>query len=506
MPDTFCSPKRVAEDFDALSSMAATLARSRGRGSEAWYSACTFSISTPRSSVIRKCRGNCATAKPKEQEASEASARRDEGFWVAVLPFKYVGVNADLSALAEGLSEDIVTGLSRFSYLRVIARSSTLRLAKDPSDVRAVGKELGARYVMEGSLRQAGTKLRLAVQVVDATSGAHLWAENYERAFSSEAVFELQDDLVPRIVSTVADMNGVLPRSLSQAVRSRTPEQLTPYEAVLRSFRYLEQVTPGSLAIAREGVELAVEKAPTYADAWAMLAFLCAQEHGQGFNLRADCLTTGLFAARRAVDAAPANHLAHFSLAQALFFQKEFQSFRNAAERTVALNPMDGNSIALLGELLIYAGDWNRGLALVERAKQLNPNHPGWYWYADFYNCYRQRDYRGAIAFLLKADLRGHWGMHAGLAAAHAQLGENDAAGKALQDLLKLRPDFRGWWPAKKRRSGGIPNTLSTSLRDSAKRGWKLPAKASHGLVHPLRQNSPTTNRKRRILGRGFAV
>jgi adenylate cyclase len=202
--------------------------------------------------------------------ASDASARREDGFWVAVLPFKYAGANPDLRALAEGLSEDIITGLSRFSYLRVIGRSSTLRLAKDSGDVRAVGKELGARYVMEGSLRQAGEKLRLAVQLVDAISGAHLWAENYERSFSPETVFDLQDDLVPRIVSTVADMNGVLPRSLSQAVRSRPPEQLSPYEAVLRSFGYLERVTPGDLAIAREGLQLAVQKAPAYADAWAI--------------------------------------------------------------------------------------------------------------------------------------------------------------------------------------------------------------------------------------------
>ena len=93
---------------------------------------------------------------------------------------------------------------------------------------------------MEGSLRQAGAKLRLAVQLVDAVTGAHLWAENYERAFSPEAVFELQDDLVPRIVSTVADMNGVLPRSMSEAVRSRAPEELSPYEAVLRSFGYFD--------------------------------------------------------------------------------------------------------------------------------------------------------------------------------------------------------------------------------------------------------------------------
>ena len=89
-------------------------------------------------------------------------------------------------------------------------------------DVRSAGKELGARYVMEGSLRQAGARLRLAVQLVDTISGAHLWAETYDRAFIPDAVFELQDDLVPRIVSTVADMHGVLPRSMSEVVRGRS--------------------------------------------------------------------------------------------------------------------------------------------------------------------------------------------------------------------------------------------------------------------------------------------
>jgi TolB-like protein len=391
------------------------------------------------------------TERAKSGRDAEA-VRGEEGFWIAVLPFKYSGDN--LAALAEGLTEEIVTGLSRFSYLKVIARSSTSRYASESMDVRSAGKELGARYVMEGSLRQAGTKLRLAVQLVDAVSGAHLWAENYERTFSPEAVFELQDELVPRIVSTVADMNGVLPRSMSETVRSRTPEQLSPYEAVLRSFGYFERVNAEELAAARSALELAVRNAPAYADAWAMLALLCVQEHAQGFNLQADSLTSGATAARRAVEAAPSNHLAYFSLAQALFFQKEFQSFRNAAERAVVLNPMDGNSIAFLGELLTYAGDQERGMALAERAKQLNPHHPGWYWYADFYISYRQGDYRGALNFVLKANLPGHWGTQAAMAAAYGQLGESDAAGKALRDLLELRPNFADtirkdvekWW------------------------------------------------------------
>src|SRR5207253_8848693 len=133
--------------------------------------------------------------------------------------------SSDLEALAEGLSDEIMTGLSRFSYLRVVARSSTIRYAGQDADVRSVGKELSARYVMAGNLRHAGTKLRLTVQLVDATTGVQLWAENYERIFNPETTFELQDDLVPRIVSTVADVYGVLPHSMSQVVRSKSAGQ-----------------------------------------------------------------------------------------------------------------------------------------------------------------------------------------------------------------------------------------------------------------------------------------
>ena len=365
-----------------------------------------------------------------------------EGFWVAVLPFKFTGSNTEVATLAEGLSEEIVTGLSRFSYLRVISHSSTLRYAKETDDIREVGKTLGARYVMEGSLRIAGSSLRISVQLIDAGTGAHLWAETYNRQFRAEEVFALQDDLVPRIVSTIADVNGVLPRSMSEVVCARNPDELSVYEAVLRSFRYFDRVTAEELSAARSCLEVAVRKAPANADAWAMLALLFAQDYGQGFNLHSDALNSATMAAQRAVEAGPSNHLAHFSLAQARFFQKDIQSFRNAAERAVALNPMDANSLAFMGELLTYVGDPERGLALASRAKQINPNHPGWFWYADFFHAYRQGDYRGALNLILKTNLPGHWGMHTGIAAAAGQLGDHETAGKAIRALLKLRPDY----------------------------------------------------------------
>ncbi len=139
--------------------------------------------------------------------------RADEGFWVAVLPFKATGGDENLNALADGLSEDIVTGLSRFSYIRVMARGSATT---------------GARYLMEGSLRRAGKRLRVAVQLVDTDSGAHLWAEAYDRDFDPDDLFALQDDLVPRIVSTCADHFGVLARAISEAVRGKPVAEMTP--------------------------------------------------------------------------------------------------------------------------------------------------------------------------------------------------------------------------------------------------------------------------------------
>ncbi len=373
--------------------------------------------------------------------ANSGSARAEEGFWVAVLPFQCRGDNASLTALAEGLTDDITSGLFRFSYLRVIARSSASRYTSEALDLQSAGKALGARYIMQGTLRQAGTKLRLAVELVDATTDARLWMENYARTFSQEGIFELQDELVPRIVAAVAAMHGVLPRSMSEVVRGRNSEELNPYEAVLRSFGFFERVTKEELSAARIGLELAVQREPSYADAWAMLALLSTFDYGEGFDLQPNSLRTGLDAARKAVEAGPANHLAYCALASVHFFQRDFPSFRIAAERAVELNPMDGNSLAEISSMLALAGDYQRGITLAARARELNPKHSGRYWWADFHNAYHHRQYRAALDFAEKIELPRHWA-ELGILAAAGQLGERAVADKSLRELLTLQPEI----------------------------------------------------------------
>jgi TolB-like protein/Tfp pilus assembly protein PilF/tRNA A-37 threonylcarbamoyl transferase component Bud32 len=374
--------------------------------------------------------------------ADSGTARAEEGFWVAVLPFKHSGGNADLTALAEGMTEDIVTGLSRFSYLRVITRSSTSRYTNEAVDVRSAGKELGARYVIEGTLRQAGTKLRIAVQLVDATSGAHLWAETYLHSFNPEAIFELQDELVPRIVATVADTRGVLPQTMSEALRGKASDQLSPYEAVLRSFAYFQRINAEEHAIVRAALERAVQQAPANADAWAFLSILYREEYTHEFNLLPDPLGRAYAAATRAIEAAPSNHYAHHALASVLFFRKELQAFQSAALRAIALNPMDGFTFAYMGSLFAYSGDWERGCAFSEKARSINPHHPGWYWFVPLYDAYRKGDYRRALDIALKVNMPGFWRTQAALAAVYGQLGELDLARSAVRQLLAIRKDF----------------------------------------------------------------
>jgi TolB-like protein/cytochrome c-type biogenesis protein CcmH/NrfG len=390
-------------------------------------------------------------------KTATGESRAEEGFWVAVLPFKYTGGNSDLTAMADGLTDDIVTGLSRFSYLRVVARSSTSHFANQSVDVRTAAKELGARYVMEGNLRQAGSKLRLAVQLVDTVSGAHLWAENYERTFGPENLFELQDDLVPRIVSTVADQHGILPRRISEELRGKNEEDLTPHEAVLRSFSFLQRISPTEHATARRVLERAVERDPNQADAWAMLAFMYDTEFADEYDPRPNPLERATTAAQRAVDLAPTNALGYYALAFTYFFRKDNAGFRAAVEQAIALNPMDGSVMGLLGLLVHHTGEIKRGTQMVEAAMQLNPHYPPVFRAPAFLNAYAEGKYAEALELAVRFNMPGFFHAHALRVAALGQLGQREAGQLAVQELLAVRPDFATtvrrdygiWWDAK---------------------------------------------------------
>jgi TolB-like protein len=354
-------------------------------------------------------------------------AQADERFRVIVSPFTFRGPEADLETLADGLTADITAGFSRFSYLRVVALGSG---------------DLSSRYVLDGRIRQAGTRIRVNVQLRDATTGAQLWGETYERSWNPDTVFGVQDDLVARIVSTCADPYGVLPRSISDVVRGSDPAQWSPYEALVHFFGYHQRLMAADHLAARTGLERAVALAPRNADCWAVLSVVYAHEHGHGFNPLPAPLERAYAAARRAVDLAPGNHLAHQAMSTALLFRKEITASLHEADRAIALNPLDGGCNAAMGANIAFAGDWERGCALIERAMDLNPQHPVWYRGMLSFKEYCRRNYSAAIEEALKTNAPYLFWLQIVLAAACGQLGDREAASAAVTALTTQVPDF----------------------------------------------------------------
>jgi hypothetical protein len=326
------------------------------------------------------------------------------------------------------------------------------------------------RYIVEGGIRQAGAMIRVSVDLVDAETGVHLWAEKYDREFATASVFALQDDLTDRVVATVADSSGVLVRSMANPLRERAVSELSLSELMLRFMAYVYQVRLDEHARLRDAIARALSREPANAEGWACLAALCGHEHMWSANPLPQPLERQREAAERAVDIDPTCQYGWENLAGARHFGRDAEGFRSAADRALALNPRNANTSAFLGTLLAFAGDWDRGLTIVKRAMTLNPQHPGWYHFAWFYDQYRQGNDAEASAHLKRVNMPEFLWTHLTMAAVSGQLGRQADARAALAALRKLTPgpldaarvrkDFEHW-----QRDEGLIDRLMDGLR-----------------------------------------
>ena len=189
-----------------------------------------------------------------------------------MLPFDNLSGDPDDEIFADGLTEDIITALSRFPDLFVIARNSTFQYKGRAVDVREVGHDLGVRYVLEGSLRRSGEKIRVSAQFLNAKDGSHIWGDTYDRSLSTSDMFAIQDDIREHVVATLGDLHGIIARTgLSDAMDKGT-DNLDAYACYLRAWIVYDTVfTPDEHLLVRDCLERAVEADPDYADAWATL-------------------------------------------------------------------------------------------------------------------------------------------------------------------------------------------------------------------------------------------
>lgn len=250
----------------------------------------------------------------------------------------------------------------------------------------------------------------------------------------------MQDEITDRIVATVADPAGVVVRTLAAPTDRKAPGDLTPYEAVLRYFLFQQRISADDHLITRTALERAVELDPGYADAWNSLSLIYQQEFMNNLNPQPDSLERALVAAQRAVDLDPASSRAHFALAQARYFLRDVGAFLVHAERAIELNQRNTDTMAMVGIMTGYAGDWERSVELTTRAMSLNSQHAGWYFFNTFFNEYRQNRYAQALTIAQKINLPDYWASALALAISHAQLSHEAAARSAAEDLLRIWP------------------------------------------------------------------
>jgi TolB-like protein len=366
---------------------------------------------------------------------------RREVPWIAVLPLKGPAADAELEAFADGLAEDITTGLSRFRYLSVVARASTARLKGQSEDVRTLAAELGARYVVEGSVRKAGSAIRVSARLIDADTGTQLWAGTYDRDLQAVRIFDAQDDIAARIVATVADSYGVLVRSMTAALQQKADPDLSSSEWLFQYIAYRQQLTPPAHAALKSRLEQAVERDPGQSDLWACLGQMHTDEY-TFFQADAAALDRALAAVRRAVELDRTNQFALVSLAQAYFFRQDLAAFRPAAEQAMALNRLDTDALGILGLQIVHTGEFQRGAAIVRRAMELNPNHAGWFHFGPIWEHFERGEYERSLEHAMQVNMPSMFWQPLVIAAIYGQLGRRTEGTAAVRDLLALDPDF----------------------------------------------------------------
>ena len=364
---------------------------------------------------------------------------------IAVLPFDSMSGDAEHQFFADGIAEDIITRLARFPDIGVIARNSSFQHKGENVDVRTVAEELGATYVLEGSVRRSENDIRVIAQLLDAADGTHLWAETYDRDLSAGSVFEIQDEITERVVGAIASADSIIAQAVVEASSGKAPENLASYECVLRAFEYWRVIAPDSHLRARACLARVVAEEPDYAQAYVVLAGLELDEHLYGFNVQPDQpppLDRSLRHARRAIDLDPKSGWSHWALARTSFFRHDLGTFRSETEKALELAPNDTLLLASAGVHIAYSGGWDEGLSHMARAIKLNPHHQTWYHIPYFYNAYRRGDDQAALAVGLRINMPGFFWIQSLLAAAYGQLGMAGEAASAVASLQELYPGY----------------------------------------------------------------
>ncbi len=362
---------------------------------------------------------------------------------LVVLPFSFMPEDSEQAYFADGINEELIVALNQYKDLRVISGAMIDDALVETLDIRRLGCDLDARFLLTGKIRGVSPMVRVSVQLFDTESAQQIWAQRYERELSANNLFAVQDDIIQNVITQLADQyQGAIGRTLYKESRRRT-KSITAYQAVLHLHHYNRTFSYKAYQNARQTLEQAVKADPDYAIAWAALAELQIDGYSHNFTdeSRDSALSNAFTSARRAVSLDPECDYAYWALGLTSLVARDKTSLLNAAESLIKLAPPP-TMLALGGWMLAMANEWEPGLSILEEQSELVHVFPGWIYHAPFLNYYRQCDYKNALVESKKFDIPPLIWSPLERAAVLGQLGRIEEARIALDEALAIHPDF----------------------------------------------------------------
>jgi len=379
-----------------------------------------------------RAQGEVADKHKNEFELSDKAS-------IAVLPFVNLSGDSEQEYFSDGMTEDLITDLSKISGLFVIARNSVFTYKGKSVKVEDVGQELGVQYVLEGSVRKVKDRVRITAQLVDAATGGHVWAERYDRDLAD--IFDLQDEVAQKIV----DALEIRLTKGEQETLGRTPtHNLEAYDCFLKGGAYFMRTTKEANAQARSMYQKAIDLDPKYADAYTALGISCWAEWIFQWTQDPETLTRANELMQKAIALDESSPNAHVTLGFIHSLKGQYEQASEAVQRAIALDPNNADGYLFLGHVLILSGRAEEAIPLIEKAMRLNPHYPFIYMFRLGQAYHLTGQHEEAILELKKVlnENPDFLPAHIFLAVIYSEVGHEEEARTEVAEIKRISPDF----------------------------------------------------------------
>ncbi len=369
---------------------------------------------------------------------------------IAVLPFDNISGDPEQEYFSDGITEEIITALSKIPKMFVIARNSTFTYKGKPVKVQRVREELGVLYVLEGSVRKAGNRVRITAQLVDAVTGHHLWAERYDRELKD--IFALQDEITLKILTA---LQVKLTEGEQARMWAKRTDNLEAFLKYLQARQYFGLFSKDGNILARQMAQAAIDLDEKYCDLYVLLALNHWIDGRLGWSeSRADSFKQAYLFAQKAQALDDSHPDVLMLLAGIYLYERKYEQAIAEGQRALALSPNNAENHAIMAHILRFSGRFEEAIVMIQRAMRLQPSYPSWYLgeiaMSYYYLGRHEEAVRQAEQFRNFADSRGeeyllYW-YHSMLAMNYIRLGRHQEAREAAAKVLRGFPEYSLEW------------------------------------------------------------